>query len=184
MLKLLTDFHDERVQRDFWSRAPDRYRPWVDTAFQSYRDWWQRRAAKVPGLNHGVLPGDFSTTLGKNGCRIGILGLNGAFLQLAAGDFAGHLALDTRQFHVACARSGRTRAKKHHLCLLLTHHPPSWLDEPAQSHLFGKIANHGRFALHLCGHMHETSMTSLAEAGGDARNLFQGSRVQRNRKPR
>jgi len=128
----------------------------------------------LPGYRRGLLPGDFSATIDKDGARLGILGLNTAFLQLADGDYQGRLALHARQFHGACGDSGPDWARQHHACLLLTHHSPVWLDRDARGQLDGQIASYGRFALHLCGHAHETALQQVSEGGTETRRQFQG----------
>ncbi len=75
----------------------------VREAFAAYTDWWQttpqRPASK---LTDGMLPGDFACTLPCGEQRIGIIGLNTAFLQLGGGDYQGQLVWDARQLHAVC----------------------------------------------------------------------------------
>src|SRR5262249_23161807 len=84
----------------FWEQPDSPYRRVVDKAFASYRAWWQdcphigRNA-----LREGLLTGDFSATIEKQGARLGIIGLNTTFLQLTGGDFQQKLMLKEDQFH-------------------------------------------------------------------------------------
>lgn len=165
---------DADVMDEFWTAPECDYRQAIDAAFAGYQHWWDSASAPVAGLQHGLLPGDFSVTIEKDGARLGIVGLNTAFLQLADGDYQGKLALHTRQFHAACGGSGPDWAHAHHACLLMTHHGPSWLNEDSRQQLDGEIAAYGRFALHLFGHAHETALLALSQDGAETRHQFQG----------
>ena len=149
------------TRETFWDKPSSAVRRTVSKAFAPYAAWWGRqdvplgRSAGVRDYKPGLLPGDFSATIERDGCSVGILGLNTAFLQLTGGDYEGSLALHTKQFHAACAGDGPAWAKRHNACLLMTHHPPVWLDADSRQHLDGEIANAGRFAVYLCGHLHE-----------------------------
>jgi hypothetical protein len=164
---------DGDVIEDFWTNRACEYRQVIETAFADYSRWWGDKTAGVLAFRPGLLPGDFSATIEKDGARLGILGLNTAFLQLADGNHRGRLALHTRQFHGACGGSGPEWTRSHHACLLLTHHPPTWLDAGSQRQLDGEITSYGRFALHLFGHAHETALSTLTEDGAETRRRFQ-----------
>lgn len=159
-----------------WNRHPDkqphfwegrgRYKAAVEALFGDYNEWWARRAP--PSISPGTLPGDFALTVGSGDLKVGVLGLNSAFLQLTDGDFEGKLIVDRRQFNGACGKDGVEWAARHHLCILLSHHPASWLTKLARSNeLHGEILAPPRFALHLCGHMHEAEASEV-RSGGDA----------------
>lgn len=116
------------VQNPFWNNADSEQRRIVDKAFADYTAWWDNLLIPKPRTyRRGVLSGDFSATIEKDGRKLGILGLNTSFLQLQGGNSQGNLAVDVRQFHEACGGHGPDWARKHDACLLLTHHPPSWL---------------------------------------------------------
>ncbi len=102
------------------------------------------------------------------------MGINTSFLQLTRDDYKGKLALHTNQFHHACGGDGPGWVKQHDACILITHHPPAWLDSESQKHLNGEITCHGHFTVHLCGHLHEARSLSISEAGTEARRIFQG----------
>jgi predicted MPP superfamily phosphohydrolase len=178
-VKLLRYWNDDpEVQREFWENADSPYRKVVTEAFKNYTDWldWlKKQPFKVDNLKNGILPGDFSITFKKGDAKLGIVGLNSTFLQLTSDDYKGKLALHTRQFQAACdGNDGPDWAKQHHVCLLLTHQPPSWLDAHSQQHLNGEIADRGRFAAHLCGHMHDTVFRDISEGGAEAKRIWQG----------
>jgi len=131
------------------------------------------------GLREGLLPGDFACTLASTGGRlVGVVGLNTTFLQLAGGDYLGHLVWDARQLHSACEGAVDDWLAAHHVCLLLTHQGPDWLTPEALAHGDSEIAPAGRFAAHLFGHMHETRIEYLRRGGNqDATRLCQGCSV-------
>ena len=166
----------ENIQQAFWDNPKSSYRQLVVNAFEGYNNWWIRQSYK-PKKNFqiGCLPGDFSVTLEKpDGFKLGILGLNTSFLQLTDDNYQGKLTLDSRQFHQACGGDGVRWANKHHVCLLLTHHPPVWLNQQARQELDSEINPDGRFSIHLCGHMHETAYREIAEGGTPTRRMWQG----------
>ncbi|MEG4022516.1 metallophosphoesterase [Microcoleus sp. S13C4] len=162
------------VQEEFWHNAQSPYRQVVTKAFENYMVWWERQPFKPENLKAGVLAGDFSATIEKNGAKLGILGLNTSFLQLTGENYEGKLTIHPRQFHQACDGDGPAWARQHHACLLLTHHPPSWLIPDAQAHLNAEITARGRFAVHLCGHLHEANSTEIVQGGTEARRIWQG----------
>jgi predicted MPP superfamily phosphohydrolase len=174
-VKLLLQWNnDPGVQKEFWKSEKSLYRRVVTKAFKNYTDWLKNQPFKVDNLNDGILPGDFSVTIEKGDAKLGIVGLNSTFLQLTDDDYEGKLVLHTRQFQAACGDDGPDWVKQHHACLLLTHQPPSWLDANSQQHLNGEIADHGRFAAHLCGHMHDIVFRTIAEGGAEAKCIWQG----------
>lgn len=166
------------IQQKFWDNPKSSYRQLVVNAFEGYNNWWIGKDHKhkpKKNINIGILPGDFSFTLEKtDGSKLGILGLNTSFLQLTDDNYEGKLTLDPRQFHQACGGDGILWANQHHICLLLTHHPPIWLNQQAREDLDSEINPYGRFCVHLCGHMHETTFREIAEAGTYTRRMWQG----------
>ncbi len=174
-VKLLRYWNDDPdVQSEFWEDANSPYRKVVTEAFKNYTDWLKNQPFKIDNLNDGILPGDFSVTIEKGDAKLGIVGLNSTFLQLTSDDYESKLVLHARQFHQACGGDGPDWAKQHHACLLLTHQPPLWLDIHSQQQLNGEIADHGRFAAHLCGHMHDTVFREISEGGTEAKRIWQG----------
>ncbi len=169
----------EEEQKDelFWEteRANSRSRKVVSSAFRNYTAWWEKSSVKPKEINTGILPGDFSYTFEKHGAKLGILGLNTSFLQLDnADDYKGRLALHARQFHEACRGDGIQWVKKHHTCLLMTHHPSSWLNNNSRQQLHQSILSHGHFAAHLCGHMHAPASESVSQDGAEIRTVCRG----------
>ncbi|NET60148.1 MAG: tetratricopeptide repeat protein [Symploca sp. SIO2E6] len=174
-IRMLQQWSDQPdIQDEFWEEASSPYRQAVTQAFANYSNWWDRQAFVLEGITPGILPGDFSVTLEKDGARLGILGLNSSFLQLTGSNYEGQIALHARQFHTACDGDGSAWTKQHHTCLLLTHHPPAWLNHNSRQHLMSEITSHGRFAVHLCGHMHDVIYQEMAEGGTATQRTFQG----------
>ncbi len=120
-----------------------------------------------------MLPGDFSATIEKGSSKLGIVGLNTSFLQLSEGEYERRLALSARQFHQACGGNGAQWAREHGACLLLTHHPPSWLTRDAESELMTEV-DPRQFAVHVFGHMHEPEFNESSKGGAVPRRLQQG----------
>ncbi len=175
-VRLLQQWADQPdIQDEFWEEADSPYRQVIKRAFKNYTIWWRNaQSFKAKDVNTGILPGDFSTTFEKEGAKLGIVGLNTSFLQLTDDNYEGKLALYAKQFQEVCGNDGPAWTKQHHACLLLTHHPPVWLNSDSQQHLNGEITARGRFAVHFCGHMHETVYREITEGGAEARRLWQG----------
>jgi predicted phosphodiesterase len=177
-------FHD--WLREFWEKDPSSIKAFwengtfgsrkiISESFANYEDWWENQTDRRPtGINKGIIPGDFSFSYEKEGAKLGILGLNTSFLQLTNDDYQGKLNLDVRQFHQACNNDGPNWVREHHICMLLTHHPPSWLHDKSQTQFREEIINNNNFAVHLCGHLHEASYREYAEGGTEAYRTWQG----------
>ncbi len=149
--------------------------PEVTKAFANYQAWYERHRFPRPNnLSPGVLPGDFSATLTKNGITLGILGLNTSLLQIVSGDFEGRLMIFEEQFDKACNGNGPNWAANHDACLLLTHQPTRWLEEDSKLHMIREVAVPGRFAVHLYGHTHEHEIFATSTGGGKPSVSFEG----------
>ncbi len=155
----------QRIEEKFWERPTGPYRRVISDAFAAYSQWWDKAPHRAGDVKAGILPGDFSVTIERGGRRIGIVGLNTTFLQLAGGDYKGRLVWDARQIHAVCEGGVDVWSKQHDVCLLLTHQGPDWLTPEAQEHGESEIAPGGRFAAHLFGHMHETKITYMRRGG-------------------
>jgi hypothetical protein len=160
---------ESEVRDEFWNPANDEYRKPVSAAFAAYETWRRDTRRVGAGAQPGLLPGDFSYTFVKDGFRLGIVGLNSAFLQLTEkrnkGAFQGHMALHPKQFQAVCGGNGPKWAESHHACFLMTHHPPEWLNKESQEWLQGEI--HESFQLHLCGHNHEIDVLQELPGGSE-----------------
>ncbi|MCA9698933.1 MAG: AAA-like domain-containing protein [Myxococcales bacterium] len=164
--------HDE-----LWDDPESEYREALAEIFAPYQQWWQSRAATLPAdwsLRHGVLPGDWSLVIPHEGRRMGVLGLNSSYVQLADGDFEGRLHLDVRQFHGACDSDGPRWARENDCNFLLSHHGPSWLGPSGRDQLRAEIDVPPRFLAHLHGHMHSYEQYGVSEGGAGVRRRWQG----------
>lgn len=164
----------------FWNEnKPDNeYRRVIHNAFAAYAEWWKDNPHRPKDCAPGLLPGDFAYSLEHDGLRIGIVGLNTAFLQLQGGDYLGKLVWDARQLQQVCGGAMDDWQGKHDFCLLLTHHGMDWLTPEAREHGRLEIANAGRFAVHLHGHMHENAgATTFTNGNPKAYRYFQGCSV-------
>ncbi len=155
----------QRVEGKFWDQSTGGYRRVIDGAFASYSQWWEQAPHRPPGIRVGALPGDYSVTLEAGDRQVGVIGLNTSFLQLAGGDYEGHLVWDARQVQAVCGEGVDVWSNSHDIAILLTHHGPRWLTPQAQQHGGSEIAPPGRFAVHLFGHQHEPEITYLQFGG-------------------
>ncbi len=133
------------------------YRGSVATAFGPYVDWAESWTLEAQAKKGGVA-GDFSAVARGEGCEVGIVGLNSAFVQLDDGDYYGRLALDLSQLMSVCGGDWDDWFGQRDAALLLTHHSPGWLNLSSRVNLYSKIAPIGRFASHLCGGFEHSSL--------------------------
>jgi predicted MPP superfamily phosphohydrolase len=166
---------NEEIHGQFWENPKSKYRKVINKAFSNYSNWLKTcRFIDFTKMRIGLIPGDISVTVGDGDIKIGVVGLNTAFLQLAGGNYNERLALSSRQFHEVCNGDGPQWLKQHDASLLLTHHPVSWLNEKSQNQYHVEIAPAGRFAAHLFGHMHEPATSSVSVDGGPIIRSWQG----------
>jgi hypothetical protein len=145
--------HDQDLRDDFWRDDKQNLRVAVGKCFEAWTVW--SKNSRPPRLTEGKLPGDFSVSLkAASGLSVGVVGLNSAFLQLDAGDWKAHLALDVEQLLAMCDSDPPSWIAQHDVTFLLTHHPPDWL-YLARDDFTAEIAPPGRFDVHLFGHEHD-----------------------------
>lgn len=172
----LSQWHSHRELRDHvFDVADNPYVLELRRCFAAYTAW----AARAPwfvrdGVSSGVMPGDIAASLSLHGLDIGVVGLNSSFLQLTGDDYTEKLDIHPRQLQV-CGDYAPEWLQRHHINLLLTHHPPAWLTPRARQEFHHEIDSPGRFAAHFFGHMHEGAMTATRHGGGLARHTIQGS---------
>jgi predicted MPP superfamily phosphohydrolase len=165
---ILTSWEQREIQEAFWNSEAAILRQYVKQAFEPYENWWKEQ--QPDHLKYGLLPGDFLYSFERDNIKIGIIGLNTAFLQLTRDNYEGKLALHPRQFYQAC-EDNPDWATQHHVSLLLTHHPPNWLNQEARQALNTDILmDH---FIHLCGHLHETASYGISEGGQERRHIWQ-----------
>jgi len=67
----------------------------ISNVFQNYIQWWENTTIPKPAiLSNGLFTGDCSASYEIGDLKIGIVGLNSAYLQLASGNFKNKLHLD------------------------------------------------------------------------------------------
>lgn len=168
---------DAEVRTDFWKSPSSIYRCAVEGWFSNYEHWLTSMPSVVPMLPtfKGLLPGDVSATLEKDSQRVGLVGLNSAWLQHAGGNFMGRLCVDPRQLMAVTGDDPDGWCAKHDFRLLVTHHPVAWLHPSAQENWGGEIHTLRRFDAHLFGHMHEGMSRSEALSGGPIKHAIQAA---------
>jgi tetratricopeptide (TPR) repeat protein len=180
---LLNKWADVATREEFWGKDSQGYRKRVRKAFREYDRWWNGLSidgenAHVPALelaHKGYLPGDFTATFEKDGIKLGVLGLNSTFLQLADNIREGKLAVDVEQIREAGGGRLPSWAKTNDEVLLLTHQPRSWLRPSAQQDLEAHAIGPVDPILHLFGHMHESEQRSESRNGGPQQHRLQGA---------
>lgn len=166
---------DEELKNLFWTSDSNEYINFVFSCFENYSVWDSRLDLPTPDkFNAGLLPGDFSATIEKRGLRLGVIGINTAYLQLSDENYEGHLEIHEKQIHTACSNDPASWCKDNHICLLMSHHGPKWLNSNGQQRLIAEIAPPGRLFGHIYGHMHEPYTANLIEMGAEVRRFFQG----------
>ncbi len=144
--------------------------------FRDYGAWWDGCQLRPPaGLTAGLLPGDFTWTLEKDGVRFAFVGVNSAFTQMSGGVKEGQLWIDPRQIKGACGGDPLAWVRDRNFAFLLTHHPPGWLTPDAHRRYAGEIAPAGLFTGHFCGHLHESLARQTRVGRGAAREIWQGA---------
>lgn len=155
----------ERCKVAFWKDSTNDYRKVINECFKEYLSWWQNSTYVTPPTKYGEIPGDYSCTHTHGDLKIGIIGLNTTFLQLAKGDYKGRLEWNVQQLTRSCDEPIDVWVKRHQACILLTHQGPDWLTSQAREHGATEIAPAGRFAIHMFGHMHEPKITRTHTGG-------------------
>jgi len=167
---------DGDVIESILSKSKNEYSDALKTYFDNYTDWFSGLTVPVATTSvHGIIPGDVSSVIEANGFRVGLVGLNSAFLQLGKGDFKGKLFLSPRQIAEITNQDTDEWCRQNDFNLLVTHHPSNWLASKALATFNKDIFAPGRFAAHLFGHMHEAGTETYSSNGGLERHKFQAS---------
>jgi hypothetical protein len=166
------------IQNAFWETEGAEYRDLVAHSFDNYVNWRDGvggHGIPLPDLQSGNVAGDISAVVVVRNIRIGLVGLNSAWLQLSDGDYKGKLHVDTRQLLAVTNNDPDGWCGSNHFNLLITHHPADWLAATSLAHWKSEIFTHIRFDCHLHGHMHEPSATTIDEGGFARRRSKQGA---------
>ncbi|HZF49894.1 MAG TPA: AAA family ATPase, partial [Polyangiaceae bacterium] len=143
----------ELLSEDFWERADHPLRSLIERAFERFREEpIMPKAGPATRIVRGIFPGDFAVTLELGFVRVGVVGLNSAFLTPFTYAFKSRpMVLDPRQLLVVCQGDPDAWAREHDVTLLLTHHGAESLDEQSARRFLTEIAPPWRFDLHLIG---------------------------------
>ncbi len=176
-------FENDKLEAEFFDKPGSPARVFINKSFREYSEFINQCKLLFPAIHQpGVLPGDFSATFDKDGVKIGVVGLNSAFLHLTDEADANNIAVDIPQIHGVCDSNPTLWCKQNNINILVTHHPPEWLgdnseDAPdnVQQKFYSDIAPSKRFQAHLFGHVHRAKNTIHSMGGGSLRREFQGT---------
>ena len=173
--KGLTEWHEgesEELRSEFWSRDDVGNRPHVKDAFAEFYSWWNEfsKPFRPSSYTEGLLPGDFSATIEKSGKKLGIVGLNSAFLQVSPD--AASADLDVTQLMHATPGDHPGWIDQHSFCLLASHHPPECIHKMRLPHFDSEVAQPGWFIAHLCGDLHEGDERMVSQGGAKPRRVW------------
>jgi predicted MPP superfamily phosphohydrolase/tetratricopeptide (TPR) repeat protein len=178
-VKVLTRWWEEEdIHKNFWESKDSPYKKVVTEAFQTYMDWLesiQKTNIKLLKAQEGLLPGDISAIFTKGDIRLGLVGLNSAWLQLGTKDYKGLLSVHPKQLLSVTNNDPDKWCSKNQHNLLITHHPTAWLHSEALKLWNSEINTRTRFDVHLFGHMHEPTASSISEAGGRYKRTLQAA---------
>ena len=168
------------IHEDFWENAGSHYRTTILGAFATYMEW----AASLPSTSialaadeTGLLPGDVSARIQKDGVSLGLIGLNSAWLQLSERDYEGSLNVHAHQLLSVTRSDPDAWAASNALNLLVTHHPKTWMHADAITHWNAEINVNARFNAHLFGHMHDSVTKQTTINGGAGKIDIQASSI-------
>ncbi|MBI1920952.1 MAG: metallophosphoesterase [Geobacter sp.] len=161
--------NDPDLRQAFWETDNNEYRVFINSAFQNYERWKKETQIPLAPYTAGLIPGDFSASLSYNDSKLGIIGLNTAFLQMSDDLGHGHLSLHQRQVHELLGGNYTDWFSNHDFNLLISHHDAQWLDREAREVFSSTIYPPDSFSVHLCGHVHESISTHTSESGASPR---------------
>ena len=147
-----------------------RYVQQLQAAFEPYTAW--ATGGRWPGAGGavGLLPGDRAAAWSVGEMKVGVVGLNSAFLR-AAGEVA--LDVDPRQLHAVCGGDAPAWLGQHPVNLLLTSHAATQLADRSRDEFHAEITAPGRFSAHLVGH--GDGAASLTRTSGASRLVVPGA---------
>ncbi|WP_415773182.1 metallophosphoesterase [Pseudomonas sp. LB3P38] len=171
--EVLKDWWGKPKTRElFWSKDKDYY-PHVCATFSNYMVWIEslkgHPTIRLGSATEGILPGDSSITLQLDDIKVGLIGLNSAFLQLTAGDYEGQLDLSVHQILAVTEDAPSEWCLQHDVNFLVTHHPTSWLKD--QAHFEEHIYHPNRFTAHLFGHLHDIDDVTVSRGGAGRKSV-------------
>jgi len=169
---------DDELRKSFWETSLNEYQALIAAAFVNYVEWFgslRKNGIPVVDAQHGPLPGDIAAFCVIRDSKVGLIGLNSAWLQISDGDYERRLSVDTRQLHGLTGERPDEWCSENSFNIIVTHHPTSWLHRLGEDSWRSEIYLPSRFDCHLYGHMHEAASRSVGEGGSPERIQFQGS---------
>ncbi len=151
----------------------------LDPLFASFLRWQEDHVIspldedeRCIRVRASFFPGDFGAVVEKDGFRLGLVGLNSAWIQYGAGDFAGKLQVTREQLQAAWPDDAACER-----ALLLMHHPPGWLSPQAREVLGRELPTAAGIALGfdacLYGHAHTARVEVRPATAAEPRATFQ-----------
>lgn len=99
MMHLRRWWEEDEIRLEMWENSAGPLREVVTQAFHNYTNWLAeintQLHSRIPQLQTGLLPGDFSVTIETPVGAVGIAGLNSAWLQLDGSDYEGKDVLES-----------------------------------------------------------------------------------------
>ncbi|HZH76968.1 MAG TPA: caspase family protein [Archangium sp.] len=163
--------HDGELEliRDVSQKLPvdlslTNWQPLLADAFKGYSTAWQHRwqPPQEGTFRRGLVPGDFSMTLLRNGVRWGIIGLNNVLTP------RGDTENPRRQLDAVCGGDFAAWFQQHDACVLLAHDEFQGFEEQWLSK-----ARKAPFILHLTGRSHDAK-NSLARVSSSPFVVWHG----------
>jgi formylglycine-generating enzyme required for sulfatase activity len=153
----------------------------VEPLFAPYLRWHEAQVLapldedeRCVRVRASFFPGDFGAVVEKDGFRLGLLGLNSAWVQYGPGDFAGKLHVTREQLQAAWPEDATCER-----ALLLMHHAPGWLSPQAREVLSRELptAMGVPLALDAClyGHAHAARVEVRPATAAEPRAAFQAA---------
>lgn len=168
-------YHEKPINDAFWHGTNNAYKDFTQNMFKNYAKWeWASEKKKPADYKTGILPGDFCCTLQKGNFKIGIIGLNTAFMQFYSGDAYKKIEISPIQLNALTDNDPDKWCKSNTINLLVTHHGCDWYSEEAYNSYCENIYANGRFFAHYYGHMHKAYMLEASEGGAKPKRYRQG----------
>lgn len=172
ILKILNRWIEDNIKQDHFWNSPNQYIEFVNNRFSNYLDWYQNTSIRKPeNITQGYINGDFYCTINHNDLKIGIVGLNSAFLHLTDGSAEKKLGIYNKQIYNLFEDNYIEWLKSNNLSFLLTHHSSDWFEQESLREFHHDIYTDSSYVEHLCGHMHGPSCTNFSINGYPSKRI-------------
>lgn len=167
---------NQAVSDSIWNAKNSHYYTFIRDAFCNYANWdWASSLHKPTNYRKGHIPGDFTCTIVKGELKLGIVGLNSAFLQFYKGNAQNMLDISTRQLLTLTDENPDSWCRNHTFSILASHHGKEWLSSSSKDNFLSNIYTPDRFFCHFYGHMHNPYTLESSEGGSSPRRYRQGA---------